>query len=917
MRYFIFTFSILLFSLSSFSKTVISTQNGNWKDYHTWGGSSNADLPVNGDIVIIRHNVILDKNIDISSGSLTIEAGASLIKDANNRNINCYDASGVLTNHGTLEFWNHDGEGEIHNYGTMTVMNSVNSLYNSGKLYNYSGATLTVTSIFNMWTNCTFINWGTVVQTNNSAFNYEGPGIENYGYLEVNSIDQGYDILNTGTLMVRNNFELWLSPTFTNNGTVEIGGNVTLNSQNSIIENDGTITIAGKTIIYGKIFNDGSINVVGNNSIEGELENNGEYYTTGNFQNNGATITNNGAIYVLGSSNFLNNNWSGTVLKTTSCGHINVGCNTFIHRASANVSGNMNITAGSFSGTGGYDASVTFNAQNPCSNNPVTYISIADGNWDDYNDCSSGTNVWSTTKFYPNPIYEYPKYYGNVIIDGHTIEIDASCDQPLDCDSLTLAPEGNLTIDATKTLSVNEDFIIESPENSGATGSLIDNGTINITGTKTVQRYITGNNWHYIGFPVDEVDGSSFFQPNFYFYNEDNNDTWNADDIYGVSGWEPAGTGILTTAMRGYIYYYEDNMLEFTGDLNTGNQSIELSYTNNNPSQPEFDGWNLVCNPYPSAIDWESVTTTNIIDNCIYFYDDDGSSPYFNNYRYYIKGGGSNPYPSISVNGGQQYVPVAQGFFVRTTTDGQTFSLDNSVRTHSSQSFYKKEAETKTEIEYIKLNVSGNLGIDETAIRFIEESTELFDGQFDAIKMFSYSGDNPNLYSYTENNENLAINTLPTYENKIVKLGFNAKQSGSYQIVATELDFFKTDNVLLYDNIEQIYQNLLINPVYVFESDSGSFENRFQLFFQPITKIKELGNNIEIYSNKNIIYISQNSIENSNLNIKVFSIDGRVNNQTQTNSNNTEIEVFQSGVYIVFIEAENYTISKKVVVFAE
>jgi hypothetical protein len=45
------------------------------------------------------------------------------------------------------------------------------------------------------------------------------------------------------------------------------------------------------------------------------------------------------------------------------------------------------------------------------------------------------------------------------------------------------------------------------------------------------------------------------------------------------------------------------NTSSFTGNLNAGLQSHAFNKNANNPY-----GWNLLDNPYPSSIDWESVS---------------------------------------------------------------------------------------------------------------------------------------------------------------------------------------------------------------------------------------------------------------------------------------------------------------------
>ncbi len=666
--------------------------------------SSTGSLTLSGDMNIgVSVNASFDGTVDIG-GVIQLDNFASITNNAvfnltgnfsmnDNSSFttnNTFTSNGdiwagissSITNNSAFTINNYNGEADLINNGTMNF-NDINSAYADGSITNNAGCSMILSGMFRSYNNTDVTNDGTIqvaapglgcviggnqfinngsFTVSNNATSFSANLIENHGNLTLHNVNGQGVFHNYKNFYVTNNIDDFYGINEFHNHTgahAEITGFVEI--WNDVFVNDGYIFVGGNVTLGSGLATANNTNV---------------FVCKGAFTND-ASFNNNGAIYCIGTGDFINN-WSHYI-QAASCGHVNVGCNDFIDRGAVT---NMNIYGNYIKEGGTAAVNMSTLAWLPCSGLDIEYYSRADGNWEDADACS-GLCVWSLEQIKPDPINEYPKIYENVTIDNHLITVNnATTPQPISCDSLALKPLGKLTIDNTKTLTVNGDFIINSPENSGATGSLLDNGTINITGIQKVQRYITGMNWHYFGSPVDEFNGGDFFQSNFYYYNETTNDTWTGDNIFGTYGWTNPGTGNLSADMRGYIYYYENDMLEFQGNLNTGAKNNTLSYTNNNPSNPEFDGWNLICNPYPSAIDIDAITTTGIIDNCIYFYDDDGSSPYYNNYRYYIKGGvGANPYPAISVNGGQQYIPVAQAFFVRTTTNNQSFDLDTDLKT--------------------------------------------------------------------------------------------------------------------------------------------------------------------------------------------------------------------------------------------
>jgi hypothetical protein len=66
------------------------------------------------------------------------------------------------------------------------------------------------------------------------------------------------------------------------------------------------------------------------------------------------------------------------------------------------------------------------------------------------------------------------------------------------------------------------------------------------------------------------------------------------------------------------------------------------------------DGWNLIANPYPSAIDWDAASGWNKVNvnNAVYIYQAD-----LDQYSTYIAG--------VGVNGGSRFIASSQGFLCK------------------------------------------------------------------------------------------------------------------------------------------------------------------------------------------------------------------------------------------------------------
>jgi hypothetical protein len=141
------------------------------------------------------------------------------------------------------------------------------------------------------------------------------------------------------------------------------------------------------------------------------------------------------------------------------------------------------------------------------------------------------------------------------------------------------------------------------------------------------------------------------------------------------------------------------------------------------PSGP--DGWNLIGNPYPSAINWLSNNfALGFVDPTIYVFH-----PEAGNYFYW------NRHDQLHTTGASAIIAAQQGFYMHSNAAGSesgSVSMDNSIRLHSTQPFYRSDTLMN---EHLILTVRGNNLTDETRIRFDSTTTVLFDSDHDAYKL--------------------------------------------------------------------------------------------------------------------------------------------------------------------------------------
>ncbi len=413
---------------------------------------------------------------------------------------------------------------------------------------------------------------------------------------------------------------------------------------------------------------------------------------------------------------------------------------------------------------------------------------------------------------------------------------------------------GTLQIDAgTVELSAGKYYTVSTSliNTPGATGLVLKSdatGTASLIQPSsnvqaTCERYLPGGQWNYIFSPLDNVVTGIFNANNlnFYWYDETSADYWDAATIYGTTGWTPESNANLSVN-KGYIQYHTaTNTYNLTGgnlyDPASGSKVFTLSYTDNGTGSvgsdgvtaawEDFEGWNLIGNPFTSAFDWNQVTLSNV-ENVVYYYDGTAS-----NYKYF--GGGTLYNQGITVNGGSQFVPANQGFFVKATSTNNgafTLTVPLSARTHNAQAFWKK-TDNRNINNLLKLAVENSGFTDETVIRTLSDATENHDVNYDAYKLFSLDKTKPMLFSRNSDNSHFyAINTLPEFsDEKIIPLGLFAGISDNYTIRLVENTFNKT-HIYLEDKDMSEIVNLKVTGEYNFWQNATDFSDRFNIRFK-------------------------------------------------------------------------------------
>jgi hypothetical protein len=539
-------------------------------------------------------------------------------------------------------------------------------------------------------------------------------------------------------------------------------------------------------------------------------------------------------------------------------------------------------------------------------------------------------------------------------VNGTVIFANGSTDQHIsnttpdafiNFENLTVT-NGTILLDAGSAATVNGNlavnggtFRLSSPsDGEGVSGSLITVGNVNGAGALWVDRhYETALRYVYISAPVNNAVDDQFttgwngaFNPNLYLYDESYDATTNppntnysnwSDPTYALyNAWvQVANNGStipLSGNAAGYVVYNEvETNVNYGGTPanlnNNASYSPTITFTFNDGNGGYFDGWNVVGNPYPSALDWNALTLTNV-NNTVYYWDGDAG-----NYKYYNGPGGTQTDDGSNVvNGGSRYIPAGQGFAIKATGSSPSIVIEKADRTHNTQALWKsvKDAPNYGQTEFIKLKTSNNEFSDETIVRFIENAVIDFDNEYDAYKMFGNNPDLPMIYSLTATQSSLplAINTLPvSILGTSVPLGFKTENPGTYSISVENFVFETGTIVRLIDTYLEKTVDLEEGTEYSFTFDGGENRDRFYLFVAPsgandIEDGISENSNLSVWSNENNIHIAIKSNTMIDSNVEVFDILGKSVVYKHLSSDYNVIQIIgASGTYIVKVTASN------------
>ena len=435
-------------------------------------------------------------------------------------------------------------------------------------------------------------------------------------------------------------------------------------------------------------------------------------------------------------------------------------------------------------------------------------------------------------------------------------------------------------------------LILKSDENGS--GSLLHN---NADVAASMEQYLTSERWHLVSSPMANATIETYMD----IYLKQ----WNETDSTWTYLTQPVN--LPMNATTGYSAWASNNLtgtttVNYEGNLNNGNYPLSLAYT---PAS-NATGWNLLGNPYPSAIDWNLDTSWNRINvgGWVVVYD----NAVFKAWNPFLTGN------DRSYNGKTDgIIPATQGFWVRATESPASLIIPQNLRTHNNQPFYK-DAEESIYMS-LRLMASANGFTDEAAIIFMEGASNSFDGLYDLEKMYNIN-EAPNISSKVEGNE-YSVNVLPlefldATASPVIPINFKLGVEEECVISVSGIESFDLSiPIYLEDLHDDVLTNLRIHDNYVFSATPLDDPNRFLLHFGEPLDIEEFNSNtIQIYSHKEAVYIKL--AENEKGEAAIFDMMGRKVCSLKLNDQLTKKSLSQTGYFIVKVKTDTGVSIQKV-----
>ena len=404
----------------------------------------------------------------------------------------------------------------------------------------------------------------------------------------------------------------------------------------------------------------------------------------------------------------------------------------------------------------------------------------------------------------------------------------------------------------------------------------------------------------------------------------------------------------------------------FEGKPNNGTILIDVTDIGGagsvaNVSKTEY----LMGNPYPSAIDIHKFIDDNVgvIDGYLQLWQQwSGTSHNLSEYnggysqvnktgfiraKQFVGLSGDTKGNIIGTHTPTRYLPVGQAFIAEIVVPNGQVEFNNSQRvfikesdadgTYNNGSAFSKSSTGKTSKEQIsktkedkpmqkirlELNaIEGPETKRELLLGFSDNTTDGYDYGYEAKNTelsnndlnLDFEGQNMNIQAYA-----------PISDDKVIPLNFKSSGDNIFEIYIKELDYIQDNQpIYLKDQLLDVYFDLRQDKGYVFSSQQGVFNQRFQIVFQNesktlSTETSTITENFMYFQNTSNTFFAK-KLSSAVSKLSLVNMRGQaileLDNVSRTQlENGIQFNNIATGAYIVSIRTEtNEILNKKIIV---
>lgn len=415
-------------------------------------------------------------------------------------------------------------------------------------------------------------------------------------------------------------------------------------------------------------------------------------------------------------------------------------------------------------------------------------------------------------------------FYGTSTL--HDVTLDGSCEL-----HGTMRLGGRLTMSDAH-LVTNDQLIFGWHEGRMASLDVMNSGSIEGSALFMQQVDVLTDDWIGLGTMVSDATFA----------------TWDADfTTYGIPGGDYPGYGFQSimhydesladeaasfiapeniadaiVPTRGYYVYTAAGDFEIatSGEPVLGDQTFEVSYSDNGDFK--HDGFNLLANPYPSAIHWDQDEgwTKVGVDAALYQWD-----AVSRQYRTYASG--------MALNGGSPIIEAGQAFIMHASNASCGLIVHEQAKT--TETSVPTNGLTE-QIHLVVSDLSGNY--DELILGFDDNADAGYEFQRDALKLRSDTYHN--IFTSDPSGEQaIGINILPKTEGDEIPVYLNAPAPTDFILTVAGAPGTAPDRCLaIEDMVTGDIIELVPGAQYSFFSGVVDDEMRFRVHVgQPISLV--------------------------------------------------------------------------------